>query len=172
MPRKMQELLQLKDAAENRKKLPKPKRKTNQPGLLCITAGMDGDDEGHTRGVKFVPPVIQQGPYESEFQFMSRLNRMASRAKAEAQVENKFDVDFCPPAEAPKRPKILSTKTGKEVKYTSKGKIHVDDEETRRSRKAEKRRARAAKKKAKKRKSSSSPDYEDDHIIEDELFFS
>ena len=154
MPRKMRELLQLKDAAKNRKKQPKPKPQKSQPGLLCVTTNMDGDDEGHTRGLKFVPSVMQQGPYESEFQFMQRLNKMAARAKAEAQVEEKFDVDFCPPVER-NRPKILSTKTGKEVKYTSKGKIHVEDAEVKRSRKAEKRREREAKKKAKKRKKSS-----------------
>lgn len=153
MPRKMQELLQLKDAAKNRKRVKKDKSKVNQPALLCVKTAVEGDDEGHTRGLKFIPSVIQQGPYESEFAFMKRLDRMAAKARSEALVEDKFDVDYCPQAATPKfKPKILSTKTGKEVKYTSKGKIHLDDAETKRSRKAEKRKERAAKLKERKKK--------------------
>lgn len=142
-----------------KKKDPK-KSRTKTPGLLAIRSELDGDDEGHTRGVKYVPTVTQQGPYESDSQFLHRLSKMASKARSEAKVEAKFNVDFCPKPERV-RPKILSTKTGKEVKYTSQGKIHVDPIEVRKSRKTEKRRERAQKLKERKKKKKSKEQSDD-----------
>lgn len=43
---------------------------------------------------KPLPKVIEKGISESEGRFMQRLNKIATRAIAEARLEEHFDVDF------------------------------------------------------------------------------
>lgn len=142
MPRKLQELLDSNQRAAN---APKYKKKVKTPGLLTINLNSEGDDKGCTRALKVLPEKVEQGPYESEEQFLNRLQRMATKAKAEACIEDKYDVDFAP--------KILSTVDGK-AKNENRGK-----EKDPVSKKLAKRKARDEKRKNRKRKKPSHDEY-------------
>lgn len=48
-----------------------------------------------TRSLKSLPEIIEQGSYETDEHFLRRIDRLAAKAKAEAAIEEKFDVDFC-----------------------------------------------------------------------------
>lgn len=98
MPRKLMELLESAETSSKNKK----KKSQNTPGLLAISVDNQGDDEvGATRALKSLPDKVEQGNYETEDQFLNRLERLSAKAKAEANIEHKYDVDFCP--------KIIST---------------------------------------------------------------
>lgn len=150
-------MMELFESAKLARQPVKKVKNTKMPGLLRVFTEHQGDESGTTRGVKLMPGVIEQGLYESEDQFLNRLNRLSSKAQAEANIEQKYDVDFCP--------KVLSTsdplpEDGKAKKKKRKEKdIPVDKarekELARIELKKVKRRARDAKRKGKKKKSNS-----------------
>ena len=161
MPRKLRELLEDAKAIETmgpKRRSKKKQNTTEGDDLLRVVTRIEGDDEGAERGVKSLPQVLQQHEYESSDQFIRRLETMSSRALAEVKVESQFDLDFCPRIE----PKILSTKTGKEVEKTMKGRKKSTAEE-RLEKKRQKRRERDAKRKSKKKRKKGSKDGGDDN---------
>ena len=88
--------------------------------------------------ISILRPIQRRtGPYETQDQFMSRLNRLVGKAIGEAEIEQKFDVDFC--AKTGKNEFDEVFKTGKAI---SKNKL-------------EKRRERNRKRKEKRRGKSS-----------------
>lgn len=48
-----------------------------------------------TRSDKPLPQKLEQGLYESEYHFLQRLTKLSAKARAEATIEDRFDVDFC-----------------------------------------------------------------------------
>lgn len=155
-PRKMIDILEAAKPENQTFEKKKKVKKSDDVGLLRVVQGMHGDEEGCQRGLKPLPDVIEQGPYESQAQFIRRIGKMSSRAMAEARLENKFQVDFCPRIEQP-NPKSL---TGNDkLNCRQKKKLKLQNE--RLEKKRQKRRIRDAKrrdKKGKKRRSDGSDD--------------
>ena len=73
----------------------KNNKKRNEDDLIVFNEDRNEDCEGAVRKYKPLPNRIQKGPYESQDQFMSRLNRLIGKAMCEAEIEQKYDVDFC-----------------------------------------------------------------------------
>uniref|UniRef100_A0A147B8G3 Coiled coil domain containing n=1 Tax=Alectorobius mimon TaxID=360319 RepID=A0A147B8G3_9ACAR len=92
-----------------------------------------------TRPLKPLPEVIQQRRYETGKQFISRIHRFASKARGEAAIEQKFDVDILRDT----RGKVVVHAQGSDPDYGAK--------------KREKQRARIKKLKEKKRKTAETP---------------
>lgn len=69
------------------------KGKNNQ---IIFNEDRNEDCEGAVRQYKPIPNHMEKRPYETEEQFMRRLNRLVGTAINEAQIEEKYDVDFCP----------------------------------------------------------------------------
>lgn len=123
VPRRVKELF---EANSTRTKKKKKNKFQNEPGLLSKLDGFDSDVEegqnscklaedesGAERGIKLRPESIKQGPYETNQQFMRRLDKLASSAKFEAVIEERFDVDLCPKIPGlPRKPQVLSTVDG------------------------------------------------------------
>lgn len=63
--------------------------------MITVTTDSEPVEKGMTRSDKPLPSVIEQGLYESESHFLSRLSKLSAKAKAEATIEERFDVDFC-----------------------------------------------------------------------------
>lgn len=118
---------ELFEATSSRTKKSKNKFK-NEPGLFSKLDAFDSDVEegqnspklpaedesGAERGIKLRPESIKQGPYETNQQFMRRLDKLASNAKFEAVIEERFDVDLCPKIPGlPRKPQVLSTVDGR-----------------------------------------------------------
>ncbi|GIY09563.1 uncharacterized protein CDAR_598131 [Caerostris darwini] len=55
---------------------------------------IEKDQPGMERKVKPMPAVVKQKKFESENQFMNRLQRMADIAIAEAKVEEKYNIEL------------------------------------------------------------------------------
>lgn len=72
----------------------KRKNKSDQ-NLMVFNDDRNEDCEGAVRQYKPLPDKIEKGPYETQEQFMKRLNRLVGRAMGEAEIEQKYDVDFC-----------------------------------------------------------------------------
>lgn len=72
------------------------RRKPAADEIVVFAGGRGEDTEGAVRGLKPLPDQMKQGPYESQEQFINRLNRLVGKAMGEAEIEQKFDVDFCP----------------------------------------------------------------------------
>lgn len=56
---------------------------------------METIEKGMTRSEKPLPQKLEQGLYESEYHFLQRLTKLSAKARAEATIEDRFDVDFC-----------------------------------------------------------------------------
>lgn len=163
MPRRLKELFE--SASMPKKK--KGNKFRNEPGLLTKLNQVDSDDDdnvvgtvpredesGALRGVKLRPENIKQGPYESSGQFMRRLNKLATNAKFEAVIEQRFNVDLCPTADGlPRKPQILSTVDGSvfDEAMEKKGKKSGSNEEPTVPNKVLKRRIRDQKRRMKKK---------------------
>ncbi|CAG2119749.1 unnamed protein product [Medioppia subpectinata] len=93
--RKWQQILDLKQQMIQKNRNKKKKKKTNNELISIRTAKSDPIEKGMTRSAKQLPEVIEQGLYESQSHFISRLSKMSAKAKAEANIEDRFDVDFC-----------------------------------------------------------------------------
>lgn len=145
----MKDLLELKGEMSKSNKSKKKNKSRGQPGLLALKTSISGDDTGGKRGLKWLPEKVEQGPYESSSQFLNRLQRMSSKAKAEALVEDKFQVDFCPKM----TPQILSTKDG-QITQDKRDEEMNDVLGVRGVKKREKRRVREMKRRVKKRKTT------------------
>ena len=98
-----------------------------------MTTESEPIEKGMTRSEKPLPQVIEQGLYESESHFLSRLSKLSAKAKAEATIEDRFDVDFCQRVsttddisgdETPKKVEKKSNKNEKQKKYCSKLQHH------------------------------------------------
>ncbi|XP_064477933.1 coiled-coil domain-containing protein 137-like [Ornithodoros turicata] len=92
------------------------------------------EQPGMTRPLKPLPDVVQQQRYETDRQFIQRINSFATKAFGEAAIEQKFDVD---------------------IRHDSTGKVVVNaqgSDPDYGSRKREKRRAREKRLREKKRK--------------------
>ena len=174
---------ELFDSDSSSKKRNKNKFK-NEPGLLSKLNQLDSEDEivakpgedesGAVRDIKLRPESIKQGPYETNEQFLRRLNKLANNAKFEAVIEERFNVDLCPKLEGlPRKPQILSTVDGSvydEEKERKQNKKTKNGEEEPVPNKVLKRRLRDQKRKLKKRKhktGTSSGDQEDGLTFED-----
>lgn len=150
-PRRMQDISgSAKDSIQDEDQ---KKKKSRAPALLRIATAVDGDDAGCTRGLKPMPSFVEQGPYESEEQFVNRLSRISAQAVAEATLEQRFGLDFCPAVQ----PQMLSTRSGEVVasgvkKRKRKGMTAEARAEARRV----KRRERDAKRRSKKKRGSKS----------------
>jgi hypothetical protein len=108
MPRKMVEMFSAAKGGESKTRKKKKKTKI-ESNLLSVTLTADqGDEKGMTRGLKELPDKLVQGLYETEDQFLHRLDRLKNRALNEAKIETKYDLDSCP--------QIISTSDGKSVK--------------------------------------------------------
>ncbi|CAG2166348.1 unnamed protein product [Oppiella nova] len=95
IPRKWQQILDLKQQMKHKTNTKKNKRKKINNELICVRTTSEPIEKGMTRSAKQLPEVIEQGLYESEIHFMSRLTKLSAKAKAEANIEDRFDVDFC-----------------------------------------------------------------------------
>ena len=72
-------------------------RTKRQPALLrIVTSVTDGDTAGSTRGLKPLPDIMEQGPYESEEQFLNRISRLSAQARAEAKLKTDSVWTFVP----------------------------------------------------------------------------
>lgn len=166
----MQAIIDYNDPAKrSQSELSKPKKKKERkgPALLRVTTSSGGEDaSGAARGLKPLPSVMQQGPYESEEQFLRRLSRITSEAKTEANLEAKFDLDLCPVI-----PQMLSTKTGKEVKKKKKKTKNGLTPEQRLENKRQKRRERDAKRKSKQKRGKKSRNANEFDGLQDNIAF-
>ena len=77
------------------------RQKKSAEEIVVFTGDRNEDTEGAVRGLKPVPDLMKQGAYETQDQFISRLNRIVGKSMAEAEIEEKFDVDFCPKTGVP-----------------------------------------------------------------------
>ena len=170
VPRKMQAIIDYNDPAKrSQSELSKPKKKKQKkgPSFLRVTTSSEGEDaSGASRGLKPLPCVMEQGPYESEEQFLRRLSRITSEAKTEANLESKFDIDMCPVI-----PQMLSTKTGKEVKKKKKKNKNGLTPEQRLEKKRQKRRERDARRKSKQKRGSKSKSVNEFEELQDNISF-
>lgn len=72
------------------------RRKSKKGDLTVFNDDRNEDCEGAVRHYKPLPDKIEKGPYETQQQFIRRLNRLVGKAMGEAEIEQKYDVDFCP----------------------------------------------------------------------------
>ena len=49
-----------------------------------------------TRATKSLPTTVEKGILENDYQFLNRIDKMVSKAMAEAKLEEHFDVDLLP----------------------------------------------------------------------------
>lgn len=98
---------------------------SNESSKEIVVFGSDRkeDSEGATRGLKPLPDLMKQGVYETQDQFIKRLNRMVNKAIGEATIEDKFDVDLCPPASGARASECNRTK--RSINKIEKRKKHV-----------------------------------------------
>lgn len=144
-----------------------PKRKTKrQPALLRIATTTDGDTSGSTRGLKPMPDVVEQAPYESEEQFLNRISRLSAQAKVEAKLEDRFGLDFCPVMQ----PQILSTKSGSRIGGKRARQREKREQERAEARRA-KRRERDARRRSKTKRGSKSKETNDFENFRDDVQF-
>lgn len=87
-----------------------------------------------TRVPKAIPEQVEKGFLESDYQFLNRINRMVSKAVAEANLEEHFDVDLgdkvkdstanepfsVSPADSEKLEKKRSKRKAKDIKRKEK----------------------------------------------------
>ena len=135
------------------------RKRATRSGLMRLKTSSQGDESGATRGLKPLPAVLEQGPYESEQQFLNRVSSLSVQAKAEASLEERFDLDLCPVL-----PEVLSTRSGEAVGRKGK-KVRLRNgmtEEERREAKRVKRRQRDARRRRKGKKGAKSVDDNDD----------
>ncbi|KAI1285445.1 hypothetical protein HDE_11778 [Halotydeus destructor] len=154
MPKRLQEMLDRGKAMNSQPKRKRSRTKSSQPGLLAIKLSDHGDERGATRGRKWLPDEVVQGPYETQDQFLNRIHVMSAQAKNEARIENRFDIDLCP--------KILSTTSGKEKQ---------DEQSLFGEKKRQKRRDREAKKKEKMKAKQAPKDYLEFGDLTDQIEF-
>ncbi|XP_054152901.1 uncharacterized protein LOC128951677 [Oppia nitens] len=95
IPRKWTQICQMKQLLTEKNKLKKKRKKKNMKELITVRINSDVIEKGMTRNDKPLPSVIEQGLYESQSHFLSRLSRLSAKARAEANIEERFDVDFC-----------------------------------------------------------------------------
>ena len=131
-PRKMRAIKESRKQPHLKSEEPQQKR-SRRPAMLRITTSLVGDELGATRALKPLPPFVEQGPYESEEQFLNRLTRLSTQAKAEAKLEEHFGLDFCPVT-----PQVMSTRSGEVVGRSKKqAKVEEDRAERRRAKRRE-----------------------------------
>ncbi|GIY79244.1 uncharacterized protein CEXT_661641 [Caerostris extrusa] len=95
MSRHMEELIDLKNKAKQKIKRKKKKKKIQKDDFIIVKNNIiEKDQPGMERKVKPMPAVVKQKEFESENQFMNRLQRMADIAIAEAKVEEKYNIEL------------------------------------------------------------------------------
>jgi hypothetical protein len=145
----------------------KQKDKRRQPALLRIATTVDGDSAGATRGLKPLPDFMEQGPYESEEQFLNRISRMSAEARAEAKLEDHFGLDFCPAIQ----PQVMSTRSGSAVVTGKKKRRKGLSLEERAEARRVKRRERDSRRRSKKKRGAKSGQADDFEQFQDEVRF-
>lgn len=165
-PRKMQAITNYNDQ-DGQQEETKHKVK-RQPALLRIATTADGDAVGATRGLKPMPQYMEQGTYESEDQFLNRISRLSAEARAEANMEDRFGLDFCPAIE----PQVMSTQSGAVVVTGTKKKRRggLTEEERTEARRA-KRRERDSRRRSRKKRGSKSHEVDDFEHFQDDVRF-
>lgn len=96
VPHNMRELIDIKNKVKQNKlkRRSKKKNKLKDDFIIVRREKIENGLPGMTKPLKPVPEKIVQKPNESVSQFFNKLQRMASSAIAEAQVEQKYDVDL------------------------------------------------------------------------------
>lgn len=113
--------------------------------MCLVSVDHDGSDtEGMTRQYKEIPTQLEQESYESEEHFFRRIHKLASKAKAEATIEDKYDVDFCK--------KVISTEGDNEA-------LNAENKEKKSDNKRKRRKEKVAKRLKKKKGSEDEDDF-------------
>lgn len=96
VPHNMRELIDIKNKVkQNKLKRRKKKKSTIKDDFIIVRREKIEDGlPGMTKPLKSVPEKLVQKPNESVKQFMNKLQKMASSAITEAEVEQKYDVDL------------------------------------------------------------------------------
>lgn len=128
----------------------------------AVRAVREADDYGMTRSLKPLPEIVSQGPYESEYQFIHRLEKLSAKARAEANIEDRFDVDFCP--------KMDSQDSNHSINNNDKSDNKNKSEEVKVRKRSIKRKEKLIKKKAKKLAKQRENDDDFKHLKDDVKF--
>ncbi|GFT48076.1 uncharacterized protein NPIL_93941 [Nephila pilipes] len=89
--RQLEKIIELK----NKGKLKRRKRKKvpKDDFIIVKNSIVDTEEPGMERQIKKLPAVVKQKRFESEYQFIGRIQRMTNMAIEEANMEQKYDVE-------------------------------------------------------------------------------
>ncbi|XP_023228473.1 coiled-coil domain-containing protein 137-like isoform X1 [Centruroides sculpturatus] len=109
IPRKLRELIRLKNLVKENK-IKKKRKKKKKGDYITVKSDKEKEQEGMTNPVKYIPDKMKQRENETEEHFIWRINQLANQSLVEAEIDRKYGVDVLEKNEIIKNDKKLKNK--------------------------------------------------------------
>lgn len=98
IPKKLLRIMEYKkNGKQTQENLKESKKTAKRLKTVSVKTGDNNTiEKGMTRATKSLPTTVEKGILENDYQFLNRIDKMVSKAMAEAKLEEHFDVDLLP----------------------------------------------------------------------------